>query len=134
MKLPDYLFTSSVDGGLYDTRMPNWSHNTPLRAIYCRTFERIDNTLQLRATLRAGPVAWPGCYPLVFLCADGECLAFETVREEYRLCARAIRDHDNSGWRIVGCFVHWEGEPIVCAHSGRMIASAYGPIDSEVTE
>lgn len=130
MTLPDYLFVSSCDGGLYDTRVPNWSHNAPLRAIYRRTFAEITNTLQLRATLRAGPYARPGGYPLVFLCVDGECLAFETVREEYRQCARSLREPSCCDqWRIVGCFIHWEGEPIVCAHSGRMIESAYGPTE-----
>lgn len=130
MTLPAYF--TEFEGSLYDTRVPNWSA-APLRAIYSRTFEKITNTLELRATLRAGPYAWPGGYPLVFLCADGECMAFETVRENYRECARAFDDHHNS-WRIVGCFIHWEGDPIVCVHSGRMIESAYGPIESEATE
>ena len=131
-KLAEHLFVSSTDGALYDTRKPEWHKHAPLRKDYCRTFETIRNSRDLRATIRNGGYAWPGRYPLVFLCSDGECLSFKTAREEYRNITRAIRDKDNSGWRIVGCFIHWEGGPLIDAHSGEMIESAYG--ETEETE
>lgn len=125
LKLPDHLFSDSCDGSLFDTRLPNWSAN-PVRAIYRRTFGRITNTLELRATLRAGAHAWPGGYPLYFITSDGAALSFDTVRAEYAQCARSTRDKLHDGWQIVACDVNWEDAELTCAHSGRPIQSAYG--------
>jgi hypothetical protein len=36
-------------------------------------------------------------------------------------------------WTPVDVFIHWEGDPMQCAHSGRMIESAYGPEETEET-
>ena len=121
-----HLFVSE-SGALFDTRMPGWSAR-PLRADYRRTHANIDTTLQLRATLRAGAYAWPGGYPLYFVASDGEALSFESVRENYAQCARAIHTPGcgASGWRIVGCAVNWEDNMLLCAHSGELIESAYG--------
>ena len=122
--LPEYLFAPD-DGALYDTRRANWSA-APLRADYKRTHRHIGNTLQLRATLRAGPCAWPGGYPLFFLTSDGEALSFETVRAEYAQVSRAVRDKSKDGWRVVGCTINYEDAELTCAHSGNRIESAYG--------
>lgn len=124
--LPDYLMVSESDGGLYDTRAPGWHTRAPLRAEYSRTFETITTGRQFRATLRAGSSVWPGGYPLALLCSDGESLCFDCGHSEAGSIIRAIRDGARDGWRIVGSFVHWEGEPIVCAHCGKGIPSAYG--------
>lgn len=91
--------------------------------------QSIDSGLQFRETLRAGPYAWPGCYPVALLCSDGETLCFDCGRSESRQIIRSIRDRSNDGWSIVGCFIHWEGEPMQCAHCGRGIPSAYGECD-----
>ena len=124
MKLPEHLFVSS-DGALHDTRRPDWSRH-PLRAGYKWTHGTIETTIQLRATLRAGPYAWPGGYPLFFLTSDGEALSFETVRAEYAQVSRAVRDKSNDGWRVVGCTINYEDAELTCAHSGNRIESAYG--------
>ena len=122
--LPEYLFESD-DGALYDTRRANWSA-TPLRADYKRTHRHIDNTLQLRATLRAGAYAWPGGYPMFFITSDGESLSFESVRDEYYQCAYSMRHRIDDGWRIVGCDINYEDTELTCDHSGARIPSAYG--------
>lgn len=127
MKLPDHFFVSSYDGALHDTRVHDWAAR-PLRADYRNTHADIHTTQHLRATLRAGAYAWPGGYPLYFIANDGEPLSFESVRENYAQCARAIRTpgYGVSGWRIVGCAVNWEDNTLRCAHSGELIESAYG--------
>lgn len=125
LKLPDHLFCDSCAGSLFDTRMPNWSAN-PVRAIYSRTFSRINSTLELRATLRAGAYAWPGGYPMFFITSDGAALSFESVRAEYAQCARSTRDKARDGWQIVACDVNWENAELTCEHSGKPIESAYG--------
>jgi hypothetical protein len=123
--LASHLFVSSCDGALHDTRQQDWTSH-PIRAIYSRTFSRINSTLELRATLRAGAYAWPGGYPMFFITSDGEALSFESVRAEYAQCARSTRDKARDGWQIVACDVNWENAELTCAHSGRMIESAYG--------
>ena len=58
-------------------------------------------------------------------------MSFDAVRENYYHCAYSIRHDIRDEWRIVGCFIHWEGAPIVCAHSGAEIASAYGETEGD---
>lgn len=82
---------------------------------------------QWTAEARKG-AAWPGGYPVHAVMADGEPLCFRCVdREAHRLLA-AEPERD---WRIVGVAVHWEGEPLECAHCGSAMASAYGPEDCD---
>lgn len=121
-----HFFLASDDGALFDTRRPAWSTNPPIRPVYSRTFAEVTNTIELRATLRAGGFAWPGGYPLHFVTSDGECLSFESVRAEYRQVSAAIREHSRDGWRVVACEVNWEDADMTCAHSSLPIESAYG--------
>ncbi len=65
--------------------------------------------------------AWPGGYPIYYLADDGEALCPD--------CANLPEAHeggDGDGWRLEGQGVHWEGEPLSCAHCNREIESAYG--------
>lgn len=77
---------------------------------------------ELQQFIRSGGYAWPGGYPCALLMADGEVIDAQSARENYRLVRRALtRD-----WTPVAVFIHWEGESLECAHSGREIPSAYG--------
>lgn len=76
----------------------------------------------LQAFIRSGGFAWPGGYPCALLMADGEVIDAQAARENYRLIRRA----ESPDWTPSGVFIHWEGEPLTCAHSGRLIDSAYG--------
>jgi hypothetical protein len=130
--LPDYLF-SCDDGALYDTRNAQWSQESPLRPLFRRHFTQINNAHELKATLRAGPYAWPGGYPLYFLASDGEALSFDSVRENLREVLFAIATHSRCGWRVIGCQINWEESDMVCAHCGKHIESAYAS-ETEVEE
>ena len=79
-----------------------------------------------RRELKTGPYAWPGGYPRFFLLSDGEALSFKDAKANARLVMEAIRDRDNSGWRVVGVDVNWEDDNLFSAHSGEKIESAYG--------
>jgi len=85
------------------------------------------STEKLRYFVRANGIAWPGCYPMYALCADSGVLCVESVRENYKQILHATRHPGtNLQWEVIGVDVHWEGEPFYCAHSSKMIESAYG--------
>lgn len=75
--------------------------------------------------LKAGPFTWPGGYPVYFICSDGEALSFADALENAALICSAIRDGDNTGWRVVGAEVNWEDGDLFSAHSGKKIEAAY---------
>ena len=124
-------FVSECDGNLFDTSAPLWSTRPPLRSPYMRTFPEIETGAQFRATLRAGPFAWPGGYTMALQTSDGAALCFDCGRAEARSIIRAIRDRSRDGWRVIGSKVHWEGPDEECAHCGRGIPSAYGELEGD---
>ena len=89
------------------------------------------NTRTLQDFIRSNGYAWPGAYPCALLMRDGEVIDAQATRENYRLIREAMR-HPGSAkdWEPVEVFIHWEGEALVCAHSGRLIASAYGEVEA----
>ena len=131
MPLPSHMRVSDIDGALYDTRTPHWYNQSPLRSNYRCGKGYIGSVSDLKAALRYGEVTWPGCYPLYFLCSDGEAMSFESVRDNLRLVMQAIHDKDNSGWRVVAVDTNWEDSELFCAHSGERIPCAYSDDEGE---
>ena len=84
------------------------------------------NTQTLKNFIRSGGFAWPGGYPCALLMADGECIDAQSARENFRLILDSLKNQTYRDWTPVDVFLHWEGDPIVCAHSGRVIPAAYG--------
>ena len=126
--IPKHFFVSSIDGSLHDTRIEQWYKKAPLREVYKRTFGRIHNTTELKATLRAGMYAWPGGYPMFFITSDGARLSFSTVRDNLREVITAIKDTRYTcmeGWKVVACDINYEG-PLYDDQTGELIESAYG--------
>jgi len=107
-------------GELYDRNT-----NQTIRPNYSRTWVRIKTVADVKATLRAGPFAWPGGYPLYFVCTDGEPLSFESARKEFDCIVDGFRFGDPA-WTIIGVDVNWENEELFCSHSNERIESAYG--------
>lgn len=90
----------------------------------------------LKQFIRSNGYAWPGGYPCYLLMADGEPIDAQSARENYRQIRERMRDGAGSfdrDWFPLAVDIHWEGEPLQCAHSGRIIESAYGVAD-EVEE
>jgi hypothetical protein len=125
MPLPSHLFCSDIDGALFDVREDGWS-GQPLRVGYQRTISRIETVADLKATLRAGQYAWPGGYPLYFICDDGAAISFDSVKENLAQVIYAIQHGLRDGWRVVGCEINYEDDDLVCEHSGKPILAAYG--------
>tara|TARA_R100001530_G_scaffold135198_1_gene111825 strand:+ start:937 stop:1305 length:369 start_codon:yes stop_codon:yes gene_type:complete len=115
---------TSFEGDLYDTR-EHWN-TKPIRSNYSRHHTHIKNVADFKATLRAGPFAWPGGYPLYFITSDGGALSFKTAREEFNLIAQTIADKANDGWQVIGCEINYEDDSLYCDHSSERIESAYG--------
>ena len=84
---------------------------------------------QFRSALNAdGSVdsyAWPGGYPLYYLCADGESLCPACVAREFARIEQAILDADDSDWRVIAVDVNYEDSSLYCAHCSDRIPSAY---------
>ncbi len=79
---------------------------------------------ELQAFIRTNGLAWPGGYPMVLVMTDGDVIDAQAARENYRLIRQASDPRDP--WYAIGIDIHWEGQPLECAHSGRLIDSAYG--------
>lgn len=122
----DYLFVSSADGALYDTRAKDWNKLAPLRANFQRTHSRIKSVADYKATLRNGAFAWPGGYPLYLICSDGAALCFACGRKGFRNIAESIAARSDDGWRVVACDINYEDSDLTCDHCNKSIDSAYG--------
>lgn len=118
--MKNYFFVSD-NGSLYDTRKQD-AFTQPLRGVYARTFCKIDNGLQLRASLRAGQWAWPGGYEIYGITSDGACLCMNCIRDNYRLILDSVRNKFNDGWCVVAfdCAANTDGFT-ACDHCARVI-------------
>lgn len=93
---------------------------------------KIRTVHDFRRAVRQGPYAWPGGYPLLFWCDDGEALCCDCAKTERRHILEAIRDNSRSDqWRVTTLQMHMEGAPEQCAHCGTHIESAYGDPEAE---
>lgn len=87
---------------------------------------QINTTLEFKNALRSGPYAWPGGYPLFFICDDGGALCCKCARSEARRIMESVRDRQSDGWRVVGMDINWENVEAHCDHCNGTIESAYG--------
>lgn len=94
--------------------------------------KRLRRSLGLPVNRDALPAfAWPGGYPLVYVCADGGgALCPTCVNAEIDNIDDSTRRRLRDGWQLTGVDVHYEGEAITCDHCGADIDSAYGPVET----
>jgi hypothetical protein len=79
-----------------------------------------------RRIVRNGPYAWPGGYPLYWVMADGEPVAFRVANTECRRqMLEALAGAGEHDWRPIGVEINWEDANLFCAHTGERIESAY---------
>lgn len=86
---------------------------------------------KFKADLESGEFAFPGGYPTYFITDDGDCLSYDSAKENAEQIIDAIQTKDNSGWRVVGREVNWEDPDLYCADSGKRIPSAYAEPEEE---
>lgn len=89
------------------------------------------NVATLKQTLRAGKYAWPGGYPMYFVAKDGEALSFEAVRQNLKQVMHDMTypAYDDQ-WAVVGVDINWEDPTLTCAHTGKLIESAYAEAEA----
>lgn len=75
--------------------------------------------------------AWPGGYPLYYLCADGGVLCSKCANTEIKLTSAVDADDQ---WKIVAADINYEDPYLVCDHCGEYCESAYGERDDEGVE
>ena len=85
----------------------------------------ISTVEDFRAALKDGPFAWPGGYPLFFICNDGGALSYQYAKDNAEPIKSARRDKDNTGGGLViACEVNLEDSELYC-EGGKRIESAY---------
>jgi hypothetical protein len=103
-----HLFVSSADGGLYDTRKPDWHKGPPIRPNFQQYHARIFNVKDLKATWRA---RGNSNYPLAFIMSDGEAMCEKCVADNMRQIINSTSQRSNDGWAVVGVSqCHGSGE------------------------
>ena len=72
--------------------------------------------------------AWPGGYPIFYLCADNGILCPQCANKE-----SAVKEADEHAdypdfdqWRIVASDINWEDASLTCDNCSQPIESAYG--------
>ncbi len=73
--------------------------------------------------------AQPGGYPLYYLTADDGVLCTGCANGGNGSEATHDEAAYDKQWNVVAQDIHWEGEPLVCAHCGAIIKSVYGPVE-----
>ncbi len=95
-----------------------------------QAFKRVRRSLKLDVNREPLPAfAWPGGYPLFYLCSDGGILCPKCVNAEIDNIDDSTRRKLRDGWQLTACDVHWEGEALTCDHCNAEIDSAYGPVE-----
>lgn len=87
---------------------------------------QINSISDFRKAVRNGAYAWPGGYPLYFICDDGGGLCPSCVKKERRNILESIAHKQHDGWRVVAIEINYEDTHMHCEHCGEDIESAYG--------
>ena len=116
----DKLFLS-CDGALYDAR----DLSRTIRPLYARHVRDITNTVEMRASIRAGKYTFPGGYECFFITSDGACICNDCARSEYRNISSSINEHINNGWRVIATDCACNVDSFTaCDHCSRVIVEA----------
>lgn len=68
--------------------------------------------------------AFPGGYPIYYLCEDGGILCPTCANDNKALVAVAAQDNDKQ-WNIIAANVNYEDDTLYCDHCNKRIESAY---------
>ncbi len=83
----------------------------------------ITTAEDFRKALADGPYAWPGGYPIFFVCENGDTLSHAGAVQETEALLEAIAD--GSDTRPVAYDINWEDESLYCDITNEPIECAY---------
>lgn len=86
---------------------------------------QINSVSDFRTAVRHGPYAWPGGYPVFFICDDGGTLCCKCVKTERRNILESVAHKSRDGWHVIAADINWE-EDMTCDHCNAAIEKAYG--------
>jgi hypothetical protein len=87
---------------------------------------QISSISDFRAAVRNGPYAWPGGYPVYFVCDDGAALCCACVNTERRNILESLaHKQKGDGWHVVGADINYEDSTLYCDQCSERIESAY---------
>lgn len=92
----------------------------------------LDNMPARDSDGRLPAFAWPGGYPVLYVCADGATLCVACANGDNGSEASQAADTP-SDWRLVAADIHYEGPADICDHCGVATPSAYGYPDSDAS-
>ncbi len=70
--------------------------------------------------------AWPGGYPIVYMAEDCETVCSECANGGNGAEFQNPEYQEDKDWILSGFFIHYEGQPVYCAHCNCTTESAYG--------
>lgn len=94
---------------------------------------KLDDYLMENGKLQS--FAFPGGYPIYFVCADNGVLCPKCANEHLELIRAAIADKGaDKQWEIVAANANYEDNDLYCDHCSQRIESAYAePDDAPAT-
>lgn len=91
---------------------------------------KLDDYLMENGKLQS--FAFPGGYPIYYLCADGGVLCPDCANENLELIRAAIADSGaDEQWEIVAADCNWEDPALTCDNCNKRIESAYAEDETE---
>lgn len=87
----------------------------------------IKTVKDFETCLKNGSYAWPGGYPIYYVCHDGATLCPKCVNKYKKEIKSAIKSGDKrDSWNVAGCDINFEDENMICEQCNKQIPSAYG--------
>ena len=90
----------------------------------------IKTVADFALALDNGAYAWPGGYPMFFICRDGAALSYDAALDNKHMIIDAIENGCAADWRVIGFEINWEDANLYCDHTGKRIESAYAEEDA----
>lgn len=97
-----------------------------------RLASTLNNTSKLPRDSFTGelePYAWPGGYPIYYICRDSGVLCPHCANEAET--EGLTGDRDDPQWDIVAADINYEDPSLLCDHCGERIESAYAEDEVE---
>lgn len=69
--------------------------------------------------------AFPGGYPIAYLCRDGESLCAKCANDNIDLIDDAIKNDPRSDWNVLRAAINWESSNTYCINCNKQIECAY---------